>query len=135
LISVVQAAENTRTSPPAVLAGSRQFFDNSGATLDDYLAAMQQIVLGTALPQPNLRGQLAKGVLPASVAEQILQSNVGKAAVLTTNFQSVLARSPNKFEQFTFVQQLNEGVLLRDVIASLLAGSEFYRKATNPSSS
>ena len=91
--------------------------------------------LGTALPQPLLTSQLASGVLPATVAEEILQSNVGKAAVLTTNFQSVLARYPNKLEQLKYVQQLNDGVLLRNVIASLLAGSEFYKKATTPPSS
>ena len=87
---------------------------------------METAVLGQSVNSGYLASQLAKGVLPATVAEELLTSNAGKAALLTTTFSTVLDRSPSSQETSTYVGLMNQGVFLRDVQAVLLASNEFY---------
>jgi hypothetical protein len=130
LVGVVAAADSTHTSPAAVILGSKEFFDKSGGTIDGFLTALESVVIGNTVPQAVLESQLEEGVLPIFVAEEVLQSNVGKSGLLTAKFQSVLGRLPTRGEQICYVQQMDQGIYLRQIVASLLAGNEFFKKAT-----
>ena len=88
---VMLAAAETHTSVRAIILGSREFFDDSGGTLKSYVDALETAVLGTTVNPGYLASQLAKGDLPARVAEEVLLSNMGKAALLTTSFETVLS--------------------------------------------
>jgi autotransporter-associated beta strand protein len=131
LVKVVNASASTHTSPSAVVLGSKEYFEQSGGTLGDFLNSMLAQVIGNTVPQAYLELQLAHGILPLFVAEEVLQSNAGKAGLVTTNFQNTLRRSPTAQEKNAYVEQMNEGLYLRQLIAALLAGKEFYDLSTS----
>jgi len=68
------------------------------------------------------------------VAQELLVSPVGEAALLTTAFGTVLDRGPTPQESVVYGELIDQGIYLRQIIASLLAGNEFYKKATTSSS-
>ena len=131
----VRTAESTHTSVSAVVLGSRGFYEASGGTPSSYLSALETAVLGYAPYAPNLGEQLANGVSPVRIANELLMSNIGKTALLTSSFEEVLDRAPTAAESALYVQLMNEGIYLRQIIASLLAGNEFYTNVTTASSS
>jgi len=69
------------------------------------------------------------------VAQELLVSPVGKEALLTSGFGTVLDRGPTPQESLFYGELMDQGIYLRQIIASLLAGNEFYKKATTSSSS
>ena len=93
-------------------------------------------VFGTTFPAPFIERQLSDGVSPIKVAEELLQSNLGKQSLLTASYNTVLQRDPTQPEIVLYVTQMNDdGVLLRQIVATLLASAEFYTKATTPTTS
>ena len=130
----VNEAARTHTSVQAVVLGSHAFIMQSGGTLGGFLAALETAVLGYAPYQPVLAEQLARGVSPVKVAEEVLQSKIGKSALLKSSFENVLQRDPTTAENVAYVQLMDQGILLRQIIASLLAGAEFFRNATSTTS-
>ncbi len=125
---VIGAAAATHTSARAIILGSHEFFEDSGGTIPDYLAALETAVLGQTVSNAgNLASQLERGVLPAKVAEEVLLSPQGKAALLTDTFVTVLNRQPIPQETTSYVSVMNtNGFYLRDIQAVLLASNEYY---------
>lgn len=62
-------------------------------------------------------------------------TNVAKSVLLTSSFENVLGRAPTTPETATYVTLMDQGVYLRQIVASLLAGNEFYKEVTTASSS
>src|SRR5262249_8849789 len=131
-----RAAAATHTSHSAILLGSRDFFNNSGGgTLPTYLAAVETAAIGFALEQPHIQNELAKGVLPAKVAEQIIQNKLGWTQLINTNYENVLGSVPTPGELNFLVHQLSRGVFLRQILIPLIASNKFFKNATSPASS
>ena len=124
---VMVAAAETHTSVRAIVLGSREFFDNSGGTITSYLAALETAVFGTTVPAGNLASQLAKGVLPATVAEEVLlsRSRPGGGSSRRPFRRSSTAPRLRRKPRF-YVGLMDQGVYLRDIQAALLASHEFY---------
>ncbi len=131
----VATAASTHTSVRAVVLGSRAFYQASGGTPSSYLAALETAVLGYAPYAPKLGEQLANGVSPVTIANELLMTNVAKSVLLTSSFENVLGRAPTTPESATYVTLMDQGVYLRQIVASLLAGNEFYKEVTTASSS
>ena len=55
---------------------------------------------------------------------------MGKLALVSPNFIAVLNRAPTRAEEGNFVALMSRGNFLRNIIASLLAGNEFYKNST-----
>ena len=123
---VMLAASSTGTSARAIILGSREFFDLSGGNLKSYAAALETAVLGTTFNPGFVASQLAKGVLPATVAEEILLSARGKSALLASTYELVLSRAPSAQENVSGVELLDQSIYLRDIQAALIASAEFY---------
>ena len=128
------AAEATHTSHTAVLLGSRDFFNISGGTLPTYLAGVETAAIGFAIEQPHIQNQLEKGVLPAKVAEEIIQNKLGWQQLINTNYENVLGSVPTPGELSFFVHQLSRGIFLRQILIPLIAGDKFFKNATAPTS-
>ncbi len=128
--SVVVRATVTHTSVRAAILGSSEFYAQSGGTPSAYQSALETAILGTTVDQPVLQSQLANGVSRTVVAEEVLQSNKGKQALLEPQYQAVLDNAPTNQQVVAYVGLMNDGVYLRTIVASLLAGSEFYNNAT-----
>ena len=118
-----------------MVLGSRAFYQASGATPSSYLASLEIAVLGAAPYAPNLGEQLARGASLISIAEEVLLSQAGKSAHLTASFETVLDRDPTTPESAFYGQLMDQGVFLRQIVASLLAGAEFFTKVTTASAS
>jgi trimeric autotransporter adhesin len=129
------AAKTTRTSHTAVLLGSGDFFNLSGGTLSTYLAAIETAAIGFAIEQPHIQNQLEKGVLPTKVAEEIVQNKLAWQQLITTTSENVLGIVPTTGELNFFVQKLSQGILLRQILNSVLASNQFFKSATSPPSS
>ena len=130
-----KAAAATHTSHTAVLLGSRDFFNISGGTLPSYLAGIETAAIGFALEQPHIQNQLEKGVLPAKVAEEIIQNKLGWQQLINTNYENVLGSVPTPGELNFLVHQLSRGIFLRQILIPLIAGNKFFKNATTPTSS
>ena len=64
------------------------------------------------------------------MAEELLQSNGGKQVLLVSNFQTIMGRTPTNQEIVAYVGLMNKGTSLQGIIATLLAGNEFFTKVT-----
>lgn len=118
---------STHTSVRAVILGSNQFYEESGGTLAQYVAALQNTIVGNANGNgAALYIQLSQGELPAKVAEELLLSPAGQYALLTTSFQTVLDRAPTTQETVQYLGLMEQGVYIRNIQAVLLASDEFY---------
>jgi hypothetical protein len=132
--AAVRTASSTHTSVRAAILGSRAFFVANGGTPASFLSALEFAVLGDAPYAPLLGVQLKNGVSPVKIAESLLQSNTGKSALLTSSFENVLQRDPTATETAVDVQLMDQGIFLRQIVASLLAGAEFFTKVTTATS-
>jgi autotransporter-associated beta strand protein len=133
-VGTSKAAEATHTSHTAVLLGSRDFFNISGGTLPTYLAGVETAAIGFAIEQPHIQNQLEKGVLPAKVAEEIVQNKLAWQQLISTNYENVLGSAPTPGELSFLVHQLSRGIFLRQILIPLISGSKFFKNATSPSS-
>jgi trimeric autotransporter adhesin len=126
----IKEAQSTHTSVLAVILGSQTFFEESGGSLEGFLASLETAVLGAPTQEFGLRFQLQEGVSRTKVANDLLTSNVGKLSLVSPNFVAVLNRAPTRAEEGNFVALMSRGNFLRNIIASLLAGNEFYKNST-----
>ncbi len=132
----VKTAQLTNTSVQAAILGSHNFFEASGGTFTSYFQSLMTAVFGTTFPVPFIERQLSDGVSPIKVAEELLQSNLGKQTQLITSYNTVLQRDPTQPEVVLYVTQMNDdSVLLRQIVVTLLASPEFFTKATTPATS
>jgi trimeric autotransporter adhesin len=131
LIAAVKTAHDTSTSVQAAVLGSHTFFEASGATYTLYFQSLMSAVFGTTFPDRHIEGLLSEGVPRIRVANQLLQSNLGRQSLLTEAYNVVLQRDPTQPEIMLYLSQMkNENVLLRSIVVTLLASSEFFVKAT-----
>ena len=117
----------------AVILGSDLFYEESGGGIYNYLGALQNAVLGTSVAQPSLTYKLEKGVSRTQVANDLILSNQGKASVAVPRFVAALDRAPTQGELGNIVSLMSRGNYLRNIIASLLASNQFYKKSTTGS--
>jgi hypothetical protein len=130
-----KAAAVTHTSHTAVILGSRNFFNISGGTLPTYLAGVETAAIGFAVAQPEIQNQLQKGVLPAKVAEEIIQNKLGWQQLINTNYENVLGSVPTPGELNFLVHKLSKGIFLRQILVRLVASNQFFKNATTSTSS
>ena len=129
--ATVKKAQSTHTSVQAVILGSPAFIKASGGTYTTYYQGLMTAIFGTTFPQPFFEHQLSDGVSPVTVAEELLESNLGKTQLLTASYNTVLQRAPTQPEIVLYVAQMNDdGILLRQIVVTLLASAEFYTKST-----
>jgi hypothetical protein len=127
---ILKEAKSTHTSVLAAILGSQAFFEQSGGSLEGFLTSLETAVLGAPTQEFGLRFQLQKGVSRTKVANDLLTSNLGKLSLVSPNFVAVLNRPPTRAEEGNFVALMSRGTYLRNIIASLLAGNEFYKNST-----
>jgi autotransporter-associated beta strand protein len=128
--SVLAEAQFTHTSVRAAILGSTEFYKQSGGTPKGFLSAAETAVLGTTVDQPILKAQLADGVSRTAIANELLESNIGKQVLLVSTYQTVLQSAPTNQQIAEYVLLMNDGIYLRTIQASLLAGKEFFNQAT-----
>ena len=120
----------------AALLGSLEFYKASGGTYTTYFQSLMFAVFGTTFPDRHIEGLLSEGVSRVRVANELLQSNLGRQSLLTAAYNTVLQRDPTQPEIVLYLKQMkNENVLLREIEVTLLASSEFFVKATTVTSS
>ena len=124
---------STHTSVLAVILGSELFYEESGGGLFNYLGALEDAVLGTTshTAQPTLQTQLENGVSRTKVANELLiRAAWATLPSLCPDFVSALNRAPTNAELGNIVNLMSRGNYLRNIVASLLAGNEFYKQST-----
>jgi hypothetical protein len=129
----VKAAQEEHTSVAAVLLGSREFFLESGGTLKSYVSGLETAVLGKTVSGSALTISLARGVAPYQVADELLESDIGQAALLTNTYETVLGRAPTSQELASGLSLMHRKVDLWQISASLLASPEFFSQFTTSS--
>ncbi len=129
---VVKTAQRTSTSTAAALLGSKLFYEAAGGTYTTYFQGLLTAVFGTTFPDRHIENLLSEGVSRIRVANEVLQSNLGRQSLLTYAYSEVLNRDPTQPEIVLYLKQMkNENVLLRSIVVTLLGSSEFYVKATS----
>ncbi len=132
VVGVVKTAQRTSTSVQAALLGSKLFYEAAGATYTTYFQSLLTAVFGTTFPDRHIENLLSEGVSRISVANDVLQSNLGRQSLLTFAYNEVLNRDPTQPEIVLYLKQMkNENVLLRSIVVTLLGSSEFYVRATS----
>jgi trimeric autotransporter adhesin len=132
VVGVVKTAQRTSTSVQAALLGSKLFYQASGGTYTTYFQSLLTAVFGTTFPDRHIENLLSEGVSRIKVANEVLQSNLGRQSLLTYAYSEVLNRDPTQPEIVLYLKQMkNENVLLRSIVVTLLGSSEFYVKATS----
>jgi hypothetical protein len=133
LAAVVHTAHATSTSVQAAVLASQSFVNTTGGGYTAYYQGLLTAVFGTTFPNPHIERQLSAGVPRIRVANGLLQSNLGRQAILTEAYNFVLQRDPTQPEITLYLSQMkHENVLLRAIVVQLLASSEFFVKATTP---
>jgi hypothetical protein len=116
----------------ARILGSKEFFEMAGGTNADFLNALGQAVLGTALTTQQtatLTHLLNQGVSRTQVARDLLQSNAGISARVTNLYQLILDRNPDPKGLRFFSGLLKDGGTAAQVIIDLLSSDELFVKA------
>ena len=132
---VIQTARATNTSVQAAILGSKLFYQAAGGTYTTYFQGLLISVFGTTFPDVRIERQLSAGVPRVRVANSLLQSNLGRQSLLTAAYNTVLQRDPTQPEIVLYLSQMkHENVLLRSIEVTLLASSEFFVRATSPTS-
>lgn len=134
--AVVKTARATNTSVQAAVLGSKLFYQASGGTYTTFFQSLNFAVYGTTFPNRHIEGLLSSGVSRIQVAHDVLQSNLGRQSLLTQAYNTILQRDPTQPEIALYLKQMkNENVLLRAISVTLLGSSEFFVRATSPTSS
>ncbi len=134
--AVVKTAKATNTSVQAAVLGSKLFYQASGGTYTTFFQGLNFAVYGTTFPNRHIEGLLSEGVSRIQVAHDVLQSNLGRQSLLTQAYNTILQRDPTMPEIALYLKQMkNENVLLRAISVTLLGSSEFFVRATSPTSS
>ncbi|HEV3311911.1 MAG TPA: DUF4214 domain-containing protein, partial [Chloroflexota bacterium] len=133
--AVIKTARATNTSVQAAILGSKLFYQAAGGTYTTYFQGLLISVFGTTFPDIPIERQLSAGVPRVLVAHRLLQSNLGRQSLLTFIFNKILQRDPTQPEVVLYLSQMkHENVFLRSIAVTLLASSEFFVRATSPTS-
>ena len=131
LVAAVKTAQVTSTSVQAAVLGSQTFYNFSGGTYTSFYQSLLTAVFGTTFPNLQTEHQLSEGKSRIRVANSLLQSNLGRQSLLTMAYNTVLNRDPTQPEIRLYLAQMkHQNVLLRSIMVTLLASSEFFVDAT-----
>jgi Bacterial Ig-like domain (group 3) len=134
--AAIRTAKFTSTSVQAAVLGSKEFYEAAGGTYTTFFQGLLFSVFGTTFPDRHIEGLLSEGVSRIKVANDVLQSDLGRQSLLTMAYNTVLNRDPTQPEIALYLSQMkHENVLLRSIEVQLLASSEFFVDATSPTSS
>ena len=133
----MKTAQRTSTSVQAAVLGSNDLLQSERWDLHElFPGAHVRRFRGRRSPIPIIESLFSEGVSRIQVANELLQSNLGRQSLLTCAYNMVLQRDPTQPEIVLYLSQMkNENVLLRQIVVTLLASSEFYVKATTPTAS
>ena len=122
---IKRKARSTHTSVRAAILGSPAYYLQSGGSLDAYLTSLELAVLGKSVNTASYKRELASGKSHTAVAQQMLQTNLGKQNLYISSYVTVFGYPPS-------YQNIRQGVGLNSnaVTASLLASPEFYDTVT-----
>ncbi len=118
-------ARSTHTSVRAAILGSPAYYLQSGGSLDAYLASLELAVFGKSLRTASYKRELASGTSHTAVAQQMLQTNLGKQNLFISSYVTVFGYPPS-------YHNIRQGVRINSnaVTAALLASPEFYDTVT-----
>jgi trimeric autotransporter adhesin len=135
IASVVRTARATSTSVQAAILGSQAFYQASGGTSTSFYQGLLFSVFGTTFPDIHIERQLSAGVPRVLVAHGLLQSTLGRQSLLIFAYEGVLQRDPTQPEIKLYLSLMkHENVFLRSIVVTLLGSSEFFVRATSPTS-
>ncbi len=110
--------------------GSHEYYQSQGGgTINGFLTALYQDVLGTAIPasaQARLTRQLRQGVSRASVASSLVLSQPGKSAFVSFLYQQFFGTTPTTQQRARSVGLLNRGGRVDQLVSDLLSSNDFY---------
>lgn len=132
LAGTVLAAENTSTSPRAIVLGSPEYYyGEGGGTIPSYITALETSLNTTfsAYAKATMTRELKAGKLHAAVAEQALLSNSGLGSLGQLLYQSTLGRDATDSEIQTFKKLSKQGVYWRFQQTYIMGGQEFLNYA------
>ena len=132
LAGTVLAAENTSTSPRAIVLGSPEYYyGEGGGTIPSYITALETSLNTTfsAYAKATMTRELKAGKLHAAVAEQALLSNSGLGSLGQLLYQTTLGRDATDSEITTFKKLSKQGVYWRFQQTYIMGGQEFLNYA------
>jgi hypothetical protein len=132
LAGTVLAAENTSTSPRAIVLGSPEYYyGEGGGTIPSYITALETSLNTTfsAAAKATMTRELKAGKLHAAVAEQALLSNSGLGSLGQLLYQTTLGRDATDSEITTFKKLSKQGVYWRFQQTYIMGGQEFLNYA------
>ena len=122
------AAGGTVDQVKASLLGSDEYFaGHGGGTVDGFLAALYQDVLGRAI-DPGAQSTLGAliGLLRREdVAAVVLASTEGKTVLLDGLYQALLGRNPSPAELGALLPAVHTGMRDEQVVASIVGSQEY----------
>jgi hypothetical protein len=118
----------------ALLAGSAEYFRQSGGTTDGFLAALYQDLLGRtadASGRAHFRRQLVGGTSRETVATAVLGSDEYRGNLVRQLYQQYLHRPAGATEVAKRVAALRQGQRTEDLLTAVLGSAEYYRRAVS----
>ena len=118
----------------ATVLGSPEFFTTQGGgTVDGFLNALYEDVLGRAIDpdaQALYESQIASGATDSYVALEVLMSTEAREDLVKGDYQRFLHRAPDTTELSSFAGALASGSTDEDVIAAIVATDEYLTDAS-----
>ena len=110
--NILKEAQRTHTSVLAAILGSQRFYEQSGGSLEGYLAALETAVLGTHDRRSSVSDSNCKRAFRAPKSPtNSSTSNLGKLSLVSPSFVAVLNRAPTRAELGNFVSLMSRGNL------------------------
>jgi hypothetical protein len=113
----------------SILGGTEFYADQGGGTVDGFLGALYQHVLGRAPTSAELalyEGELAGGTTPQDVALAVLTSPEAREELVQSYFQRFLHRAATTTELGAYVGMLGSGTTDEHVIAAIIGSDEYF---------
>lgn len=134
LAGTVADAKATRTSPRAIVLGSREYYNGTGGgSIPTYLKAMET-TLGVTFSNyafKKMTAQLTAGVLRAKVANQALLSPAGLNSLGQSLYQQTYGRAATDTEIASFKRRSNSGIYWRTQQVQIIGSKDFFTYAIN----
>jgi Domain of unknown function (DUF4214) len=115
------------------LIGSDEFFFGVGGTVDEWIGALYETVLGRP-PLPNevsfIHGVFATGALRPRVAQSLLMSDESLNNVVGSWYDYFLLRTADAPGLDGWVLDIQAGIHDESVVANILGSDEYYSKVT-----
>ncbi len=111
------------------IVGSQEYFENSGATMDDFLQTLFQDALGRpvdAAAQAAFEAELTNRASYTHVADQIFGSTEYRQNLVTGYFTRFLRRSADSAGEDGLVNMLNSGATNENIIALMTTSAEYF---------